>query len=277
MLLLSPIATLPIFPEVNAALAALLEDLTAADWKKPTIHRDRDVKDLVAHLLDGSLRRLSAQRDRHEMDAPEIKGFDELVAHIQELNRAWMGAARRLSPRILIQLMRQADAELVELYAGLDPEGDALYPVAWAGEARSPNWFDVAREYTEKWHHQQQIRDAVGWPGLTERRYLHPVLDTFLRGAPHVYRATDADEGTLVRFTITGDAGGSWYLLRAAGRWGLVADAERAPAAEVMLDADTAWRLWTKGLNAAAARQRAHVNGDDALAAPIFEMVTVMA
>lgn len=277
MLLLSPIAVLPLFLEVNRALIALLEDLTAADWKKPTIHRDRDVKDLVAHLLDGSLRRLSVQRDRHETSAPEMKGFADRVAHIQDLNRAWMSAARRLSPRILIQLVRQADAELVELLAGLDPNGDALYPVAWAGEERSANWFDVAREYTEKWHHQQQIRDAVGWPGLTERRHLHPVLDTFLRGAPHAYRGTEADEGTLVKFTIPGDAGGAWYMLRAAGRWGMVANAERGPAAEVILDGDTAWRLWTRGLNASAARQRAEIIGEPALGAPIFEMVTVMA
>jgi hypothetical protein len=33
--------------------------------------------------------------------------------------------------------------------------------VAWAGEAESKNWFHVARDYSEKWHHQQQIREAV--------------------------------------------------------------------------------------------------------------------
>ena len=33
-----------------------------------------------------------------------------------------------------------------------------------AGEAVSANWFDVAREFTERWHHQQQIRLAIGGP-----------------------------------------------------------------------------------------------------------------
>ena len=60
--------------------------------------------------------------------------------------------------------------------------------VAWAGDKQSPNWFDIAREYTEKWLHQQHIREAVGQPVLDERRWLFPVLDTFMRALPHVYR-----------------------------------------------------------------------------------------
>jgi hypothetical protein len=42
----------------------------------------------------------------------------------------------------------------------LDPDAAGL-AAAWAGETDSRNWFDVAREYTEKWHHQQQLRDAT--------------------------------------------------------------------------------------------------------------------
>ena len=36
------------------------------------------------------------------------------------------------------------------------------FGVAWAGEERSPAWFDVARELTERWHHQAHIRLATG-------------------------------------------------------------------------------------------------------------------
>jgi hypothetical protein len=44
----------------------------------------------------------------------------------------------------------------------LDPFAEAIFSVGWAGEEKSLNWFHIAREYTEKWHHQQQIRLAVG-------------------------------------------------------------------------------------------------------------------
>jgi hypothetical protein len=135
----------------------------------------RDVKDLVAHLLDGSLRRLSIQRDGQTLDAPEIRSFEDMVAFVQQLNTTWMVAMKRASPRVLMDLLRWADPQVAELFEGLDPERATPFGVAWAGEEWSANWFDIAREYTEKWHHQQQIRDAVGRPGLAERRYLHPV------------------------------------------------------------------------------------------------------
>src|SRR5438445_8929800 len=57
-------------------------------------------------------------------------------------------------------------------------------PVSWAGPAPAPVWLDVAREYTERWHHQQHIRDAIGQPGQTDHRFLHPVLATFAYALP---------------------------------------------------------------------------------------------
>ncbi|MRG93146.1 hypothetical protein GF068_14575 [Polyangium spumosum] len=272
-----PLATAHLFREVCSALHDLLASLGPDDWTKPTVHATRDVKDLVAHLLDGSLRRLSFQRDGHVIPAPEMRTFEAMVGFVQRLNSEWMVAARRLSPRVLMEMLRRADEEVAALFEGLDPEGPAIFSVAWAGEEWSQNWFDVAREYTEKWHHQQQIRDAVGRPGLTERRHLHPVIDTFLRGAPHAYRDVPAADGAGVDLVITGEAGGTWQLARAADRWELVTTRETPAVTTVELDADSAWRLWTKGLEPAEARARAVVRGDEALAAPVFRMVTIMA
>ena len=36
--------------------------------------------------------------------------------------------------------------------------------VNWAGPEPAPIWLDPAREYTERWVHQQHIRDAVRNP-----------------------------------------------------------------------------------------------------------------
>jgi len=274
---LAPIETRHLFREVSSALVELLDSLSAEDWRKPTAHATRDVKDLAAHLLDGSLRRLSFQRDGEVVSAPEMRSFEEMVAFVQRLNTEWMIAARRLSPRVIVDLLRRADEDVAALFDGLDPEGPAIFGVAWAGEEWSPNWFDVAREYTEKWHHQQQIRDAVGKPGLTERRYLHPVLDTFMRGAPHAYRDAQGEDGIGVDLVITGEAGGTWQLTRAGDRWELVSKRESPAAATVEIAADDAWRLFTKCLDPEVARARALVRGDEKLATPIFRMVTIMA
>jgi hypothetical protein len=57
--------------------------------------------------------------------------------------------------------MEVATKSLAELHASRDPFAMAPYGVSWAGEEKSANWFDTAREFTERWHHQQQIRLAV--------------------------------------------------------------------------------------------------------------------
>jgi hypothetical protein len=138
------------------------------------------------------------------------------------------------------------------------------------------NWFDTAREFTERWLHQQQIRDAVGRPDLNPR-YLAPVLDTFLRALPHAYRTQEAAPDTAVVIQITGDAGGVWTLLRRDAAWGLYSGAATSPAAQLTLAEDTAWRLLTKGLTRQAALTRTLVTGDQTLGAAFFDAVAIMA
>ena len=66
--------------------------------------------------------------------------------------------------------------KVAALFESRDPHGPAVFPVAWADESKSENWFDIGREYTEWWHHQAQIRDAVRAQALAGREWLHPVL-----------------------------------------------------------------------------------------------------
>jgi hypothetical protein len=62
--------------------------------------------------------------------------------------------------------LRRCTPELIGVLRGLGKED---FSVARAGEEASLNWFNIAREYSERSLHQQQIREAVGAPGLTGR------------------------------------------------------------------------------------------------------------
>lgn len=68
------------------------------------------MKDVAAHILDGNLRRLSICRDGHALAFP---GGD-LGRWLNELNGSWVSAARRLSPRILIDLHKLVGMSLLE-------------------------------------------------------------------------------------------------------------------------------------------------------------------
>jgi hypothetical protein len=146
---------------INDSLLDLLRGFTAENWRRPTVHPDRNVKDLTAHLLQTTLNRVSIDRDGYRLLSGSIASIEDLIALIQRENREFMTAMRWVSPQILIDLLAIYDREMVAGFERLDLDGAGI-GVAWAGEAVSRNWFDIARMYTEKWHHQQQLRDSTG-------------------------------------------------------------------------------------------------------------------
>jgi uncharacterized protein (TIGR03083 family) len=263
------IATIHLFEEVDALLLDLLVSLAPGDWARPTIAGSWTVRDVVAHLLDTPLRRLSFVRDGWPPRDVTIGSDADLLAFVDAANAEGVRVLGRLSPRLLIELMRLATRDLREHLAATAPDAPAAFPVSWAGETSSPHWFDVAREYTERWHHQAQIRLALGAlaPLMSTRLYA-PVIATFVQALPHACRAVDAPEGTTAAVLVEGEGGGRWRLTRTRAGWQL---SESAPAVarladardgeEVRIPAAVAWRLFTKGLAADAVARECRVMG----------------
>jgi uncharacterized protein (TIGR03083 family) len=264
-----------LFPATLDALLDLLTDLAPGDWSAPSVCAGWTVKDIAQHLLGGEIGILSRKRDQYTGGSEKIESWADLVALINGLNRDWVAATRRLSPRLLCDLLRFAGSQTSEYFASVDPNamGD---PVDWAGPEPAPVWLDLAREYTERWHHQQQIRDAVGHPGLKEPRYLGPVLDAFLRALPHTYRGVQAPDDSVLSIQISGAAGGIWQLRREQGEWHLYVESGLPSQASIALEEDIAWRLFTKGLTPEAARAQAILSGDEKLALPLLRMVSII-
>src|SRR5260370_2723937 len=149
--------------------------------------------------------------------------------------------------------------------------------VSWAGPDPAPAWLDTAREYTERWLHQQQIRDAVNKPGLKERKYFHPVLDTFVRALPHTYRDVFVPDTTVIKLVVKGEAGDTWYLVGEANRWALYKAVELQPTSVVTMDQETCWRLFTKGIDRERARMGISIEGDKELGEKVLETVSIIA
>ncbi len=242
-----PIYTVELFPPLSRELLGLLKELPPAGWASPTACGDWSVKDVAAHLLGSNLGRLSSRDATIEPSGEPAISFDELVSIIDHENASWVQAARRISPQVLIEFLDLTDRHLYEYFKALTPDAPARIAVSWAGDSSSPNWFDIAREYTEKWLHQQHIREAVGKPLLTERHWLFPVLDTFLRALPHHYRNVDAPDGTNIAIQVNGEAGGEWSLIKGHAHWHLFAGHDPRAAARIVLDQDLAWRVVHKG------------------------------
>lgn len=275
---LPPTDTRPFFRPVTSEFTALLRQLPAHAWDKPTVAGTWRVRDVVAHLVDVSLRRLSFHRDGQIPPAPPQPVLTErdFVTFINGQNRQWVEAAGRLSPRMLTDLFAFATSALADFAEAFPDDGLALFPVSWAGEAQSEGWFDLGREFTELWHHQAQVRDAVMALPPSEPAWLHAVLQIALRGLPHAFRDTRGDPGQRLTIEITGPAGGVWTLKRGDSGWTPWSGQERGETARVTLSDDTAWRLLFNALPAERTDALVTRSGDAAVYTPLLRARSVI-
>ncbi|MEO8661985.1 MAG: maleylpyruvate isomerase family mycothiol-dependent enzyme [Bryobacteraceae bacterium] len=273
---LPPILAAPLLSEVEAKLLELLRSLTPQEWSRPTLAPQWSVRQVAAHLLDTHLRKLSMVRDGFFAEMPRIDGPASLTKFVNRMNQEGVAIYSRFSTPVLLSLLESAARESCEFHLSLDPFARATFAVSWAGESESLNWFDTARELTERWHHQQQIRVAVNRPGILTRELYHPVLDCFLRVLPFTYRDVEAPVGTVVQVHIAGECGGDWNLHRETGGWMLQLEPEASPTARAVIPQEIAWRLFTKGISRAEADPLIVVEGDPRLTAPIFSAIAIV-
>lgn len=270
-----PILAAELFPEILEHLLILLSGIDPADWSKPTVCAGWSVKDVTLHLLGVEVGNLSVRRDGH-VASENVQDWDELVEFINAWNQDWVRVSRRISTTLLIEMLRFVGEKICDHFRLLDPYLIGS-PVSWAGPDPAPVWLDISREYTERWHHQQHIRDAVDHPGLKEPKYFAPVLRTFLWGLPHAYRSVDAKDGATLSLTIVGDSGGSWSIRREGGSWQMYAGLVDHPDAAVHIDEDIAWRLFTRGIDWKAAEETVTFSGDRKLASNISKVILIIA
>ncbi|HYO78652.1 MAG TPA: maleylpyruvate isomerase N-terminal domain-containing protein, partial [Thermoanaerobaculia bacterium] len=267
----------PLFAGLHRELIATLRQLDAAAWNRPTVAGEWRVRDVAGHLLDGDLRNLSAHRDSHLLapDSPP-RTYEDVVALINSLNASGVSYAARLSPQLLVALLDVTGRWVSEFIEALDPFAPALFPVAWAGEMESQNWMDTGREYTERWHHQMQIRDAVGAPLLLSDEWYEPLLDFSVRALPRAYRDVAAPDGTALTLNVGGDDALAWSIVRHEDGWRLYQGYSSDAAATVRISRDHAWRLFYNAMKGEEAAAAMEVSGDHALAAHLLAVRSVM-
>lgn len=271
-----PILCAPVIRLVDQHLIDLLTSLDPADWDRATIAPQWSVRDVAAHLLDTALRKLSMGRDKCFVESSTVRSPQDVITLVNRLNREGVTVYRRLSPPVLIQLMQLACHQTADFYESLNPFDQAAIGVSWAGEMTSLVWFDNARELTERWHHQQQIRLAVNRPGIMTPLLYHPVLDTFMRGLPHTYRDISAPDSAALLIEISGDCGGRWCLLRSDEKWSFAGELPAHITAHITIPQTIAWRIFTKGIDFQSARDQVTISGDNALAEHALKLVAIV-
>jgi uncharacterized protein (TIGR03083 family) len=269
-----PLTVIGLFKPDREALIALLSELAPSQWSTYTVCSGWDVRDVALHILGGDMASISGHRDAAWGLQPH-QG-ETIGVFINRINQEWVESARRLSPRLLIELLQVTGPPLFKYFQTVDP----LAPggvVSWAGSEPAPYWLDLAREYMERWVHQQHIRDAVGNPGQSEARFIAPVVAASMHALPIALAHLRPRAAHAVVVRVEGEGGGCWSIIREAQRWLVFEGAAADALTEISVKVDDWWRLVTLELSAAEVRRRAQVAGDAALAEAVFATVSIIA
>ncbi|RDG33406.1 hypothetical protein DV872_04960 [Oceanispirochaeta sp. M1] len=274
---LKVIETYSLFHEITEELISMLRGLNTEQWLAPTCYPSWKVKDIVAHLIQSGMGRLSVQRDQfslHENSGPAPE-FEDLSVMIDRFNTSWTDLLRPASPRVLLDFISVSERQLADFILEQDLHSEALYAVGWAGETVSENWFDLGREYTERWHHQQQIREAVAAAPLTDKKYLSPVIRLFMYSIPFWYRDIDAPDGCSLDINIKGESGGSWSLQRINSEWILKEEITESDM-YITLSEDTAWRFFTRSSSVESFRNKVEMSTENELLKNFMNVKAIM-
>jgi hypothetical protein len=210
------------------------------------------VLDLANHLLGDDLGWLARNRDAYLGTVPP-RDLDEtgFARWLDDLQIEWVRAARRLSPQLVLELLRWTGPRVADGFA--DQESSAVTAsVSWAGPAPVPVWLDQLRELSEQWIHRQQLLESVGLPKDLRPELAGPVLDGLRWAFPYRLQAVQAESGDTVTITVTGSVKRTWHLVAAEGGWRFTPRPGQRRIASMNMTTDEAWRLLTNNLPAEA-------------------------
>lgn len=256
-----------LFEVERTRLLEMLRSIEPVEWHRPTACPGWTVLGLCAHLLGDDVGVLARDRDGYH-GTPAADGLDEeaFIDWFDDAQMEWVTAARRLSPRLVVELLAWTGSQMVDLYASQDASS-VTANVSWASDGRVPVWLDQARELSERWIHRQQLRGALGQPSDLRPDLTEPVLDAMCWAYPFRLRSCAAADGDALAITITGpEVARRWELTAMAGTWDFRSPTADDIKAELTVTTEQAWRLLTNNLNPAI-HGEPEVTGDPGLAA----------
>jgi len=255
----------------RTALIDLLAELEPGDWSRPTVCPGWDVRDVSLHILGGDFVNIAIRRDR--VAYLEAAPDEDLVSFVNRINSDWVTAARRLTPRLIQELLEFTAQQIHQCLTSVDGAAVDAH-VSWASPHPVPRWLDVAREYMERWVHQQHIRDAVGRPGQDSSRFIAPVIAASMFALPAALQGVRS--GPVV-VQVEGPGGGSWVVRAQASGLKLFQGHVVEAAARLRITAGDWWRTVTLGLSVDEALTRASIEGDPLLVRATLGAVAIIA
>jgi len=242
----------------------LLAGLREPDWQRPSPCPGWSILGLCGHLLGDDFGLLARHRDGHYGTIPPEGATEgEFVAWLDEMQAEWVSASRRLSPRLITDLLRWTGPQVADTFRREDPRA-CTASVSWAGSSPVPAWLDQARELSEYWIHRQQLLQGLGRPSDLRADLAEPVLDGLRWAYPYRLAQAPSRPGDTVTLAITGQVTMTWHLVATGTGWRFEGQPGTRQAASLAMSTEDAWRLLTNNLPAGRRAELA-ASGDGAV------------
>lgn len=256
----------PLFLTERQRLLELLAGLDPADWQRPSPCPGWAVLGLCAHLAGDDLSFLARHRDGHYgTPGPERASEEEFIAWLDAMQDEWVTAARRMSPRVVRDLLAWSGPQVAETMRAQDRSARTA-SVSWAGAGPVPVWLDQVRELSEYWIHRQQLLQALGRPSDLREDLAGPVLDGLRFAYPFRLGAHRGEPGDTVTISVSGPVARTWFLVAVPAGWEFRDEPGPQGVAAMTMTTEQAWRLLTNNLPAAE-RSRITAAGDPTILA----------
>ncbi len=253
MILMPPPAEPPtdiasLFGLERTVLLELLTEVDNGQWQKPSPCPEWSVLGLCAHLVGSDFGLLSRHRDRyHGTPSPDRLTESQFIEWLDDLQAEWVRAARRLSPRLVVDLLSWTGPRVAEVFRRQDPR-QRTARVSWAGPDLVPVWFDQVRELSEYWIHRQQLLEALDRPSDLEPTLAGPILEGLRWAYPFRLGAVRSHPGDTVSIEMMGPVTARWLLVADDTGWNFASRAEGRVVGTLSTTTEQLWRLLTNNL-----------------------------
>jgi len=257
-----------LFAIERARLVDLLRNVGGQEWSRPSPCPGWTVLGLCTHLVGDDLSILARHRDDHAGTIPPPGASEpEFIVWLDDLQNAWVKAAGRLSPRLVIDLLEWAGPQIVDYFRDQDSRSRSAH-VSWAATDSVPVWLDQARELSEFWIHRQQLRHALGQESDVRTDLLGPILEGLRWAYPFRLAEVRAEPGDSVSIEVSGPSSALWHLVSGSNGWEFQASPGSRLVATLAVTTEQAWRLLTNNLPPIQQRELA-ISGDE----PVVEVL----
>lgn len=253
--------------QVWSSMAELGEQLSEADWKRPTEVPGWSVQDNLTHIVGIELTILGEPAPDHE--PPD--GLAHVKNDIGVHNEVFVDSRRELSG---VEALAEFRAVTQRRLADLARYG----PDDFARESWTPMGPGTVRDLLpfrvfDSWVHEQDMRRAVGRPGDLDSPVAAVALARIVGAMPFVVgKKAGAPDGSTVVFELSGPLGRA-VAIGVDGRAALLDSVPDVPTVSIVTDTETFARLAVGRLDPPSALDAGTVRlfGDQGLARRVVE------